>query len=214
MNAAVCQVISRCVFKPCEQKMADLPRDRISPAPPFTYTGVDYFGLFLIKGGRKKLKRYCALFTCLVSRAVHIKVASTLESSSFIQALRRFLARHDPVREIRSDSGTCKLRWHTKGVASSHRRKGSPRDSSQTSVRKHRFGHQKNDVYMCRRWRRMQYLANLFWSRWKKEYLVLMQERSKWQHPQRNLVEGNIVMLRDENTPRNVWSFVLVEQAE
>ena len=31
---------------------------------------------------------------------------------------------------------------------------------------------QKNDVYMRRRWRRVQYLANLFWSRWKKEYLV------------------------------------------
>ena len=64
------------------------------------------------------------------------------------------------------------------------------------------------------RWRRVQYLAHLFWSRWKKEYLVVMQERSKWQHPQRNLVEGDIVMLRDENAPRNVWSLALVEQAE
>ena len=106
------QVISKCVFcrrnysKPGEQKMADLPRDRISPVPPFTYTGVDYFGPFLIKEGRKELKRYGALFTCLVSRAVHIEVASTLESSSFIQALRRFLARRGPVREIRSDNGT------------------------------------------------------------------------------------------------------------
>ena len=111
-NAAVRQVISRCVFcrrnysKPGKQKMADLPRDRISPAPPFIYTGVDYFGPFLIKEGRKELKRYGALFTCLVSRAVHIEVASTLESSSFIQALRRFLARRGPVREIRSDNGT------------------------------------------------------------------------------------------------------------
>ena len=73
---------------------------------------------------------------------------------------------------------------------------------------------QKNDVYMRRRWRRVQYLANLFWSRWKKEYLVFMQEKSKWQHPQRNLVEGNIVMLRDENAPRNVWSLALFEQAQ
>jgi len=112
VNAAVHQVISKWVFcrrnyrKPGEQKMADLPRDRISAAPPFTYTGVDYFGPFLIKGGRKELRRYGALFTCLVSRAVHIKVASTLESSLFIQALRRFLARSGPVREIRSDNGT------------------------------------------------------------------------------------------------------------
>ena len=73
---------------------------------------------------------------------------------------------------------------------------------------------QKNDVYMRRRWRRVQYLANLFWSRWKKEYLVVMQERSKWQHPQRNLVQGDIVMLRDENAPRNVWPLALVDQVQ
>ena len=112
MNAAVHHVISRCVFcrhnhsKPSEQKMADLPRNRISPAPPFTYTGVDYFGPFIIKEGRKEVKRYGSFFSCLVSRAVHIEIASTLTSSSFIQALRRFIARRGPVREIRSDNGT------------------------------------------------------------------------------------------------------------
>ena len=111
-NAAVRQVISKCVFcrrnhgKPSEQKMANLPKDCISPAPPFTYTGVDYFGPFIIKDGRKEVKRYGALFTCLVSRAVHIEVASSLESSSFIQALRRFIARRGSVREIRSDNGS------------------------------------------------------------------------------------------------------------
>ena len=73
---------------------------------------------------------------------------------------------------------------------------------------------QKNDVYMRRRWRRVLYLANIFWSQWKKEYLVVLQERSKWQYSQRDLVEGDIVMLRDENAPRNVWSLALVEQAE
>ena len=28
---------------------------------------------------------------------------------------------------------------------------------------------QREDVYMRKRWRRVQYLANLFWSRWKRE---------------------------------------------
>ena len=39
---------------------------------------------------------------------------------------------------------------------------------------------QRNDVYMRRRWRRVQYLCNLFWSRWKREYLPTLQESAKW----------------------------------
>ena len=87
VNTAVRHVISKCVFcrrnycRPGVQKMADLPKNRISPAPPFTHTGVDYFGLFIIKEGRKEVKRYGALFTCLVSRAVHIILRSQILSS-------------------------------------------------------------------------------------------------------------------------------------
>ena len=34
------------------------------------------------------------------------------------------------------------------------------------------FGNfQRADVYLRKRWRRVQYLANLFWTRWRKEYL-------------------------------------------
>ena len=111
-NATVRHVIASYVTchrlrKPVDyQKMADLPVDRTSPAPPFTYTGVDYFGPFLIKDGRKRLKKYGALCTCLVSRAVQIETANSLETDSFINALRRFIARRGPVREIRSDNGT------------------------------------------------------------------------------------------------------------
>ncbi|KAK3752530.1 hypothetical protein QZH41_005142 [Actinostola sp. cb2023] len=112
-NAAVARhVLSKCVIcrrsrgKPNQQKMADLPKERVTPAPPFTFTGVDYFGPYIIKTGRKEVKRYGALFTCLASRAVHIEIANSLETDSFIQALRRFIARRGPVRTIRSDNGT------------------------------------------------------------------------------------------------------------
>ena len=73
---------------------------------------------------------------------------------------------------------------------------------------------QNSDMYMRRRWRRVQYLANLFWSRWRKEYLAVMQERHKWQHPQRSLVEGDVVIIREENAPRNAWSLALVVRVE
>ncbi|XP_028415683.1 uncharacterized protein LOC114539211 [Dendronephthya gigantea] len=73
---------------------------------------------------------------------------------------------------------------------------------------------QKNDIYLHRRWRRVQYLVNLFWTRWKKEYLLTLQERSKWQQPKRNLMTGDVVILKEENTPRNVWPLSLVVDTE
>jgi hypothetical protein len=86
--------------------MADLPIDRLEATPPFTYCAVDMFGPFVIKEGRKELKRYGALFTCLASRAVHIESTCSMDTDSFIQALRRFIGRRGPVRSIRSDNGT------------------------------------------------------------------------------------------------------------
>ena len=111
-NSVVRHFISKCVV--CrrlrgtigEQKMADLPKERITSSPPFTCSDVDYFGLFYVKQGQKDVKRYGVLFTCLASRAVHIETADSLETDSFINALRRFIARRGPVREIRSHQGT------------------------------------------------------------------------------------------------------------
>eukprot|EP00112_Aurelia_sp_Birch-Aquarium-sp1_P002491 Seg1276.8 transcript_id=Seg1276.8/GoldUCD/mRNA.D3Y31 product="hypothetical protein" protein_id=Seg1276.8/GoldUCD/D3Y31 len=89
-----------------EQRMADLPSDRIQEAPPFTYCAVDYFGPFYIKEKRKELKRYGCLFTCLMSHAVHIEVSHTLVTDSFIMALRRFINIRGNIRQLRSDWGT------------------------------------------------------------------------------------------------------------
>ena len=97
-NSAVRHYLYRCVIcrriqaTPPEQRMSDLPKERVNPAPPFTYVGVDYFGPFHIKQRRKVLKQYGALFTCLASRAIHVDVSYSLNTNSFIQALRRFIA--------------------------------------------------------------------------------------------------------------------------
>jgi hypothetical protein len=79
--------------------MADLPIDRVEPSPPFTYAAVDYFGPWIIKEKRKELKRYGVLFTCLTSRAVHLEIAHSLSTDSFINAV----CRRGPVRQLRSD---------------------------------------------------------------------------------------------------------------
>lgn len=87
-------------------KMADLPYERCSDAPPFTYSGVDLFGPFQVKNGCKIEKRYGVLFTCLASRAVHIEMSASLETHSFLQALRRFIARRGPISQLRCANAT------------------------------------------------------------------------------------------------------------
>ena len=63
----------------------------------------------------------------------------------------------------------------------------------------------KNDTYTRKRWKQVQYIADLFWTRWTREYLPLLQERQKWSRPQRNFSTGDVVMLVDSSSPRNSW---------
>jgi hypothetical protein len=87
--------------------MAQLPEDRLIPdEPPFYRVGVDYFGPFEVKLKRSHVKCYGVLFTCLASRVVHLEVASSLSTDSYINALRRFIAWRGQVKKIRSDNGT------------------------------------------------------------------------------------------------------------
>nr|XP_054769202.1 uncharacterized protein LOC129276822 [Lytechinus pictus] len=61
------------------------------------------------------------------------------------------------------------------------------------------------DVYARRRWRQVQYLSDVFWSRWVKEYLPQLQARQRWVSPRRNIQVGDVVLLVDQNAPRNSW---------
>ena len=240
--------------------MADLPVDRLQPAPPFTFCGVDYFGPFYVKDGRKELKRYGVLFTCLSSRAIHLETAKTLETESFLNALRRFLARRGPVRELRSDQGTNitgasshmggvwerQIRTARKVLNALLLQDGKQLDeeslqtfmcetkaivnsrpltvsniSSPTETESLTPNHlltmklrillpppgqfQRADLYLVKRWRRVQYLVDQFWLRWRKEFLSTLQERSKWNKPRRNMRVGDMVLIKDDNIPRNLW---------
>jgi len=91
------------------QMMADLPKERLTYTPyqpPFTYTGIDFFGPFYIKRGRGTEKVYGCIFVCFNSRAIHIEDVSSLETDTFIQALRRFMSVRGCPKEIWSDNGT------------------------------------------------------------------------------------------------------------
>ena len=280
----------RRVQPPGQEKMADLPADRITPGqPPFTFVGVDFFGPFMVKKGRSLAKRYGVLYTCLVVRAIHIEVAHSLDTDSFINSLRRFISRRGVPEEIRSDNGTNfkgrnreiseairqwnlnqlhefllqrEIRWHFNPPRASHM--GGVWERQIRSVRKvfaavlkeqtltdeglHTLlceadaiingrpltklsednrdvsvltpNHllllrsnscfppgvfSKADSYSKKRWRQVQYLADVFWRRWLKEYLPNLQIRQKWNKECRNFKKDDIVLVMDETMPRGTW---------
>ncbi|KAJ8047913.1 hypothetical protein HOLleu_00029 [Holothuria leucospilota] len=67
-----------------------------------------------------------------------------------------------------------------------------------------------NDKFSKKLWRRVQYLAEVFWCRWKKEYINYLQSRQKWTRKGRNLQIGDIVLLCEEGVPRNRWEMCKV----
>ena len=69
----------------------------------------------------------------------------------------------------------------------------------------------REDMYGRRRWRRIQHLANEFWTRWRDEFLSTLQERRKWTTTKTNLEAGDIVVVVDEDTPRSRWPLARVE---
>ena len=111
-RSMISHIIAKCVTcrklrgRTQDQKMSDLPPERLTPSPPFTYTGMDVFGPFYIKEGRKELKRWGLIFTCLASRAIHLETLNAMTTDSFLNALRRFISRRGKVRQLRSDQGS------------------------------------------------------------------------------------------------------------
>ena len=87
--------------------MADLPRERLGfQQPPFSNCGIDYFGPFYVTVRRSTEKRWAFLFTCLTTRAVHLEVVNSMDTSACVSGIERFAARRGTPKVVWSDNGT------------------------------------------------------------------------------------------------------------
>ena len=87
--------------------MADLPIERLAyKKPAFTNTCLDCFGPLQVTIRRTTEKRWILLFTCLTTRAIHLEVIHSLNTSSSMMAIDRFVARRGRSNIFWSDNGT------------------------------------------------------------------------------------------------------------
>ena len=68
----------------------------------------------------------------------------------------------------------------------------------------------KEDSYTTRRWKQVQFLADLFWKRWSREYLPNLQQRQKCLKSRRNLTPGDLVLRVDQSVNRGSWPLARV----
>ena len=98
-----CAECRRRKAKACQQIMAPLPISRLTTSlRAFTKTAVDFGGPFITvqERGKRRLKRYLCLFTCLATRAVHLEVTFGLDTDSFLNAFYRMASRRGLPEEM------------------------------------------------------------------------------------------------------------------
>ena len=275
-----------------EQQMAPIHQSRLATDQPcFSNTGCDYFGPYFVTNGRKTEKRYGVVFTCMTTRATHLEMSYDMSTNSFINTLRRFIARRRHIKTLTSDNGSnlrgaerelrvqieawnqshiekwlhqSEIEWKFNPVGASHY--GSAWEREIRTIRKifssslidntrrlddeslltlfceieyilnnkplielssnpddfealtpnhlllSRLGaclppcsYDEKDSSHKRQWRRVQHCADVFWQRWKREYLTTLQVRQKWTCKKPNLKPGDLVLVTDVSLPRNQW---------
>ncbi|XP_064470123.1 uncharacterized protein LOC135384870 [Ornithodoros turicata] len=65
-----------------------------------------------------------------------------------------------------------------------------------------------------RRWRHKQKIADMFWRRWKQEYLLELRSAHQTNATEcfPKLSEGDVVLLHDHKTPRHIWKLARVNE--
>ncbi|GFX38765.1 integrase catalytic domain-containing protein [Trichonephila clavipes] len=96
-----CLICRRFKVRPGNQITAPLPENRIQAEFPFETVGIDFAGPIYTKNDEKA---YISLFTCAVTRAIHLEVVPSLSTGHFLLAFRRFIARRGICHTVNSDN--------------------------------------------------------------------------------------------------------------
>lgn len=69
------------------------------------------------------------------------------------------------------------------------------------------------DVYSRKKYKQVQALTSVFWSRWTAEYLPTLMTRPKgWRSKTVNFQEGDLVLVHDDDSKRGRWPLARVMQ--
>ncbi|XP_071040602.1 uncharacterized protein [Parasteatoda tepidariorum] len=98
-----CITCQRFNVKRPEMSEGILPEDRVKNASIFEVIGVDVTGPSFTKDNKKV---WIAIFTCVIYRAVHLELLTSISTDNFILAIRRFIVRRGRPSIIYSDYGT------------------------------------------------------------------------------------------------------------
>lgn len=83
-----------------------LPEYRVRKSRPFCHTGVDFAGPLYVKQSTvsEKPKTWLCLYTCCVTRAVHLDLVPDLNAITFLRSFKRFTARRGVPAKVVSDN--------------------------------------------------------------------------------------------------------------
>lgn len=62
-----------------------------------------------------------------------------------------------------------------------------------------------DNLSLVNRWEKIKILHHQFSIRWRDEYLLQLQKRYKWKSPEKNLEEGQFVIVKEESLPPHEW---------
>ncbi|XP_077560569.1 uncharacterized protein LOC144175361 [Haemaphysalis longicornis] len=99
-----CAVCRRYSASHIEADTGLLPPERTTKAEPFEVVGIDFAGPLFVNEKDKMVKVYIVLFTCAVTRAVHLELVTDMSTGTFIHAFRRFVSRRGLCRVVYSDN--------------------------------------------------------------------------------------------------------------